>query len=337
MQIINVKPEFVTKEIKSKKQLYRFDKKGGNRQYFTISDDGTPRFYPSVTTILSTTESMPYALRKMLGEMGVEKYNQYMGEAAHKGTLIHAMISEYLKNKEFDFDKDFEQIFYEINSKSNYPVDFYTVEIELKKKLASLIKFAQDTNLKPVAIEWQGVYDSLWSNPDVPELYKSAMFNSVKFAGTVDLICYLDVEVKFLNYDNPYKSGKNKGEPRPDKRIERKLAIVDFKSGGIYEGMADQLLMYKMIVEASTDLKVDYLLNVAPKDWRSTPSYTVKDQTDESDVAKIYHKSMLYSYLEKPNNDILEIKGKVNGSDVSQNISWIDVNDFVKTLNKVSV
>lgn len=333
MKIEKVKADFETKEILSKHQIYRWDNQG-NRQYFTIKDEQAT-FYPSVTTILSNTQGMPYNLKKMLADMGWDKYNEYMGQAAAKGTMIHAMISHYIINNEFDFETDFYNIFNQINEKSKYKIDYYENEIEIKKKLTALIKFVQDTDLNPVAIEWQGVYNHMWVNPDMPELANESMFNTVKFAGSVDLIAYIDVEVDGLDYNNLIKTGKNAGKPHKVKRKERKLAIIDFKSGGIYGGHEDQLLMYKMLVEASSNLKVDMLLNVAPKDWRTTPSYTIKNQTDNSNVSKIYHMSMLYSFVAPKLKNVLQIQGTVNGSPVEDNIKWVDVNKFVKNLDKV--
>ena len=59
-------------------------------------------------------------------------------------------------------------------------------------------------------------------------------------------------------------------------------AIVDFKSGkkGFYDKHALQLLLNKEIVQENyPELIVEGIYNFSPKEWISTPSYNLKDQT----------------------------------------------------------
>lgn len=68
------------------------------------------------------------------------------------------------------------------------------------------------------------------------------------------------------------------------------LSIVDVKSGkkGFYESHEIQLHMYRDAWNAlHPDLQVERVYNWSPKDWRKTPTYTLKDQTKSSHAAKI--------------------------------------------------
>ena len=73
---------------------------------------------------------------------------------------------------------------------------------------------------------------------------------------------------------------------RGEKIIKRKktiLAIIDFKSSqnGFYDSHALQLLLYKDIVKENyPNLNIEGIYNWSPKDFRTSPTYNFKDQSD---------------------------------------------------------
>lgn len=155
---------------------------------------------------------------------------------------------------------------------------------ELKKDALAFAQFVIDRNVKPLAIEI-----CLYHPND-------------GYAGAVDLVAQLDFNRK------------------------RVTAIIDFKSGrkGFYESHEIQLRAYKNMWEFHfRELPIDMTFNFSPKDWRSKPSYNLKDQTDSKNADKLPHLVAL-SKIQESSRDktVVSINGTLDlAKGVEQNIS----------------
>lgn len=164
---------------------------------------------------------------------------------------------------------------------------------KLRKDVLAIAQFCIDKDVKPLAVEVM-VFDPM-----------------TKVAGTIDLIC----EMTF-----------NK------KRI---IALVDFKSGrnGFYETHELQLHIYKRLCAVQfPEIHIDKLFNLAPKEWREEPSYTLKDQTGTSDF-KIDHLLAMYhhDYPVIGPKDIRVFNGTAEfGKPIGNLYSRVDAEEFVR-------
>ena len=85
--------------------VYRID--GNlNRYYYTLID-GKPVFYISVTSLISATRPTPFALKKMLVDLGWQGYHDFMKERADYGTWMHIMWNKLLVYKELPLDSEY--------------------------------------------------------------------------------------------------------------------------------------------------------------------------------------------------------------------------------------
>jgi hypothetical protein len=142
----------------------------------------------------------------------------------------------------------------------------------LKKDILAFAQFVIDRNVVPIAIE------IILTDKERG------------LASSLDLVCEMDVEEKVLT-DEVYKTGPRAGQKKEGKKTFRKVAIIDLKSGkkGFFESHELQLAEYRHMWEQNfPDIKVDYLFNWSPKDWRgTTPSYNLKDQTNAKSAQKL--------------------------------------------------
>ncbi len=329
-EIQSMTPEYINPAFEAKisfPKIYRFNQKG-MRYYYTV--DGIPQliekpmesgekftnasglvtFYPSVTTIIDKTMPTPYSIKKLIADLGMKGYYKMLREKASYGTLLHTLISDYLrsgntkKERSFDFDTIKKRI--ELYTEEQ-KLDFDTAgwEWQIKKDLASLIQFIWDYNVDPISIEAVGFYKK----------------DEHKYAGAVDLICEMDIEEKGF-FGEVYKSGEKKGQPKETKQIRRTTAIVDFKSGksGFFETHEIQLHMYKQMIQESLGIEAEKVFNVAPKDWHSAPTYSLKDQTDSTAAKKIPYLLNLFNLEWEEPKDFMRMSGKVNGTGAMDNL-----------------
>lgn len=312
-----IEPMLLHKDVKAPVMFRMHSEK--MRYYFALDKDQKAQFYPSVTTILNKTTPLSYGLQKLMMDKG-DNFWDFFNQKAKYGTFIHMQIADYLINNEYDFD-DVERKIDEYAKEQHIKFDYSNWKWTAKKDIASLIQFTKEYNVKPLAIE-------------VVVKYRAA--GGECFAGAVDMICEMDWEEKGY-FGEVYKSGPNKGEPKESKSVKSITAIVDFKSGksGFFEDHEEQLHMYKLAVEQSLDLKIDKVFNVAPSDWRTQPTFKIKDQTDSTTAQKIgYHLKLFYLDYEGPKVPV-QITGKVNGQAIEKNIKHMDAEEYVLTLQKV--
>ena len=270
----------------------------GHRYYYKFDDDGTPEFYPSVTTILSQTLPKSEFLIKWIADKGIEEAERYKAERAAYGTFMHAQFEELIINRNYDLAglKDKLKNYIEIN---RLPADFIYYADDLKKDVLAFAQFVMDYDVRPLAVEIALVHP---------------IYN---YAGMIDLPCTMLVK------------------PGSKERIN---AIVDYKSGrkGFYEEMEIQLYMYKMMWEENfPDMPITRIYNFSPKDWRKKPTYNLKDQTDSPNVKKIpYLLGLAAIEDEKRDNTFTAVSGEIsldNEPDLTNNIVSLTLAELVKS------
>jgi hypothetical protein len=270
----------------------------GHRYYYKFGDDGTPEFYPSVTTILSQTLTKSEFLIKWIADKGIEEAERYKAERAAYGTFMHAQFEELIINRNYDLDglKDKLKNYIEIN---RLPADFIYYADDLKKDVLAFAQFVMDYNVRPLAVEIALVHP---------------IYN---YAGMIDLPCTM------------------LAKPGAKERIN---AIVDFKSGrkGFYEEMEIQLYMYKMMWEENfPDMPITRIYNFSPKDWRKKPTYNLKDQTNSPNADKIPYLLGLAAVEDaKRDNTFTAVFGEIsldNEPDLTNNIVSLTLAELVKS------
>lgn len=222
----------------------------GFRWYYTLSKDGEPQFFPSVTTIIDQAVPKAKHLVKWIADVGYEESRRYMMDRAAYGTFMHGIFARLLISRNYDLDKLKDELRSYIESEG-LPSDFIHNADELKKDVLAFAAWVMDYDVRPLAIE-------------------IALVHPIHgYGGMIDLPCDM------------------KEKPDSKKRI---TAIVDFKSGrkGFYEANEIQLHLYKEMWNTNfPDHKIDRVFNFSPKDWRKYPSYNFTDQTGSVNAEKI--------------------------------------------------
>lgn len=292
--------------------LYRLDS-SGHRYYYRLDQDNNPIFYTSVTTMIKNTmPTSPHLIKWLVDKQGDGK--DEAEERANYGTFLHAELASLLMNGTYDLDK-LPEILQAFCTRENIP---YKAEwaSELKKDLLALSQFIIDHNVKPLAIEI-----CLWHPED-------------EYAGAIDLGCEMDVEDKGY-FGEVYATGERKGQPKESKQVNRIRAIVDLKSGrkGFYESHEVQLAAYREMWNIHfPDMRIDRVFNVSPKEWRSTPSYNLTEQTDKKSIAKLPHLIQLAKIEDSRRSNMVTVcEGKIElTKGLEQNIKELSFTDLIK-------
>jgi hypothetical protein len=273
--------------------LYRLDSHN-NRYYYRFDGKGEPIFYTSVTTMIrNTLPTSPHLIQWLVDKGGTGK--DEAKERADYGTFLHGEIASLLINGKYNLDKLSEKLsIYTTTQKVQIKDDWVD---DLKKDILAFAQFIIDLNVKPLAIEI-----ILYHPTD-------------NYAGAIDLVCELDIEEKGF-FGEIYASGANKGQPKETRQVRRGIAILDVKSGrkGFYENNEIQLHAYLAMWQIHfPDVAIDKVVNWSPKDWRSTPSYNLKDQTDSRNAEKLeYLVSLARIEDSKRDNKVTIISGVVD-------------------------
>jgi hypothetical protein len=273
--------------------IYRMDMKG-NRYYYRFEDE-EPIFYTSVTTMIrNTMPTSPYLIQWLISKGG-DGGKEEAEERASYGTFLHAQCADLLINGVYDLDTLPDRLgLFLLKEKIENNKGW---EDDLKKDILAFAQFMIDYNVKPLAIE------IILYHP------------THGYAGALDLVCELDFEEKGC-FGETYASGINKGQPKESKRIIRINAILDVKSGrkGFYESHEIQLVAYREMWQIHFPyVKIDKILNWSPKEWRLTPSYNLKDQTDSKNLNKLPHLVELSKIEASKRSDILTVvSGKID-------------------------
>jgi hypothetical protein len=154
------------------------------------------------------------------------------------------------------------------------------------------------------------------------------------YAGALDLVCTLELEEKGF-YGDTYLSGEKKGQPKESKKSFRRMAVIDLKSGkkGFYQSYEIQLNAYREMWNFHfPELPIEKIMNFAPKDWRGSPSYSLKDQTDSKNIGKLKSLVELNRIEEsKRENRLTIISGKINlEKGLSDNVHEYTLTELIK-------
>jgi len=241
---------------------------GNGRFYIKLDMDGNPvspiKIYSSLTTAISQSSPMPRPLLAWYTTHGLEEADRLLKIAQSYGSLLHEEIGRYLTSELYDFDTTKESVADYLTRTSYYQPECDTWGDDLKYDMAAFIAFAQEYEIKALGIEY-------------------VLLSERGFGTMIDLVCDLVWPVKGF-HGEVYKSGDRKGEPKETTVRMQKRAIINFKSGrhGFYDSHGLQLTCEKMLWEENfPDLPVDLALNWSPSEWRSNPSWNLKDWTGD--------------------------------------------------------
>jgi len=292
--------------------LYRLDNKG-YRYYYKIDADGNPTFFTSVTTMLKNTMETPPALLKYLQEQGVDE--EGADERMAYGTFLHTLCGELMITGRLSLDelpKKLQQ--FTAEEKIQYREEWI---VELKKDAMSFAQFLIEHQVKPLGIE-------------------IILYHPIDgYAGAIDIVCSMQMEEKGF-WGEEYVSGVNKGQPKETKKIVEIDAIIDIKSGrkGFYESYELQLACYREMWNIHyPDVPIVRMFNWSPKDWRSTPSYNLKDQTNSKVIDELPDLVSRNKKKEKrKENNVLVIGGTIDlAKGIEQNIAEKTLVELVKS------
>ena len=300
--------------VEQPERVYRLQS-GSDRLYYTYDEKGEPDFYISVTSMIQKTTPTSPHLIKWMADMGYEESKEYANERANYGTFMHSEIARLLIDRKLNLDSMQERLKDYIDA-NDLPNGFVSHVDELKKDLLAFAQFVYDHNVKPLAIE-------------------IVLTHKMGYAGAIDLPCTMDIEEKGF-FGDKYKSGPNKGKDKETKRIRNVVAIVDFKSGrkGFYEDHEIQLEAYRRMWNAAyPDKPAEKIFNWAPSDWRTSPSYKLKDQSDSKNIEKFDHLvNLAMIEKDKRKKSVMIVSGEIDmdNPDLSKNIMNISIEELVK-------
>lgn len=269
----------------------------GYRYYYRFDEDGEPHFYPSVTTLLKQTmPTSPFLIDWMLAN-GKEGAVEKRDLAAAYGTFMHIQFERLIINRRYNFD-EVPAVLMTYMEQNNLPEKFYFDSlVKIRKDVLAFAQFVKDYNVKPLAVEIGLVHPTY------------------HFAGCVDLPCIMT-------------------DPNTGKTF---TAIVDFKSGrkGFWEEHELQLHLYReMWNENFPEVSIERLYNFSPKDWRTKPTYNLKDQTDSVNARKLPHLLALATIEdEKRDNTLTIIKGQLelDKGKLMDNVLVLSLAELIKT------
>lgn len=272
----------------------------GYRYYYRFNEKGEPEFYPSVTTLLSAVlPTSPFLIEWMMqnGKQGAEEKRDL---AAAYGTFMHSQFEQVIINRYYDFDEVPETLRQYLDRENLPDKVFNEWLVKIRKDVLAFAQFVKDYNVRPLAVEIGLVH---------PKYH---------YAGCVDMPCIMQ-------------------DPKTKEDFK---AIVDFKSGrkGFYEEHELQLALYAMMWNFNfPDCKIDRFFNFSPKDWRTKPSYNLKEQTNSKNIEKIPHLLALAAIEdEKRDNTITVVKGRLDldKGNLMDNILELSLSELIKRKEK---
>lgn len=268
----------------------------GYRYYYRFNESGAPEFYPSVTTLLKQVMPTPPALLDWMIANGKDGATEKRDLAAAYGTFMHIQFEQLIINRRYDFDA-VPTALYDYMGRENLPEKVFAEWLpKIRKDVLAFAQFVKDYNVKPLAVEIGLVH---------PEY---------RFAGCIDLPCVMT-------------------DP---KKGDSFTAIVDFKSGrkGFYEEHELQLHLYREMWNANyPETPVARVFNFSPKDWRTKPTYNLKDQTESTNAKKLpYLLALATIEDEKRDNTLTIVRGQLdldNGK-ISDNVLTLSLAELIK-------
>lgn len=269
----------------------------GHRYYYRFNEAGEPEFFPSVTTLLKQVMPTPPALLDWMIANGKDGATEKRDLAAAYGTFMHIQFETLVINRRYDFDS-VPAVLLGYMERENLPEKVFAEWLpKIRKDVLAFAQFVRDYNVKPLAIEIGLVH---------PEY---------NYAGCIDLPCLMT-------------------DPKSGKQF---TAIVDFKSGrkGFYEEHELQLHLYREMWNVNyPETPVARVFNFSPKDWRTKPTYNLKDQTDSVNARKLPYLLALASIEdEKRDNTLTIVRGvlDLDNGKIADNILTLSLADLIKT------
>lgn len=269
----------------------------GHRYYYRFNDAGEPEFYPSVTTLLKQVMPTPPALLDWMIANGKDGSTEKRDLAAAYGTFMHGEFEKLIINRRYDFDS-VPAAMLAYMERENLPEKVFAEWLpKIRKDVLAFAQFIKDWNVKPLAVEI-GLYH--------PQFH---------YAGCLDLPCVMT-------------------DPKTGKSF---VAIVDFKSGrkGFYEEHELQLHLYREMWNVHyPETPVTRVFNFSPKDWRKSPTYNLKDQTDSANAKKLpYLLALATIEDEKRDNTLTIVRGvlDLDKGKISDNILNLSLAELIKT------
>jgi len=169
------------------KPIYRIDLKDF-RYYYNFGEDGEPKFYTSVTTLIKNTLPTPPALIKWMADKGAEDGKNEAMERACYGTCMHHLCGMLLIDGKLDLGV-VPNVLQQIALRENIQPQKGWVE-ELRKDALSFAQFMIEREVQPLAIEIV-----LYHPTD-------------GYAGALDLVCSMMWNRKRINAIVDMKSGR---------------------------------------------------------------------------------------------------------------------------------
>jgi hypothetical protein len=276
-------------------RLYQLNS-DGHRYYYRFNESGMPEFYPSVTTLLKQVMPMsPFLLNWML-ENGKDGATEKRDLAAAYGTFMHGQFESLIINRRYNFD-DVPDVLSAYILRENLPEKVFDEwAVKIRKDVLAFAQFVKDFNVRPMAVEIGLVH---------PEH---------KYAGCIDMPCIMT-------------------DPKTAKTF---TAIVDFKSGrkGFFEEHELQLHLYREMWNVNyPDKPVERLFNFSPKDWRKSPTYNLKDQTDSPNAKKLPHLLALAAIEDESRDNMMTVVRGVLDLDkgkIEDNILNLSLAELIK-------
>lgn len=280
------------------------------------------RLFTSLTTAINCSRGgMPPQLLEWYCKHGLKEAKRLLRLSQHYGTLMHIMFGEFLRNGEMALNDINSMVDSYLQDKNFYQPECDDWPADLQKDLLAFAQFCFDCNVKPLAIELMLVSDRGYGTP-------------------IDLVCKMNIEVWGF-FGETYKTdckGGRKGDPKESKAEKTIIAGINFKSGkhAFYRENGLQCIMEKQLFEENfPDIKIDAAYNWAPKEWKSTPSYNLKDWADESftqEEIDAVIKLAQIRFGEKANSkSYMNIDGVVLlGASLEENISFDTIEQFCK-------
>lgn len=248
-----------------------------NRFYIRKMDDGTAQIYASITTLIKDGYVEDKAALqewknelKMLGR-NPEEVAQY---EADKGTIMHYLYGLYLTGRDMVLNRSF--IIKTVQegklkiSKKNFDRFFGSID-DLDDMIVRVMKFAkfcQDYKVKPMMIERiLSLEEYLVATPVDAMVKMTFKYKEEGYFGAT-----------YQRATGQFKKGDPKKEVREVEKEE--VVILDFKSGGIWDGYAFQLEAERRMVKNWYGIDAR-IMNFSPKST-SSKGYTLKEWTSES-------------------------------------------------------
>lgn len=236
-------------------EIFRLEKQSFRWYYQT----NPIQFYTSITTWLKQVMPTAYFLNKWYKENDIEYLNERMHYSSNYGTLAHIMMVLLLKHGSIDLSgiDTAVEVYWQANEmeEANLLDELATKEqwiSRIKNDLLCIVAFIQERNFEAIAIEWMGDYKGSEKIP-------------MKWAGQVDLVGEID-----------WNGG-------------RKTAIIDLKTGNLYNDQVYQLIGNKLQWDQyNPDINIDLLMNLQPKDFSNKSKFKLKNRKVDSDTFETF-------------------------------------------------